>query len=423
MEKILKDSEGNETSERINIKSVNGGSDMIENAEAVKKYGRIVKNIVYDDVTEPLNLKRKAEAELQSGLAFNNSLKITAADLSKADMNEKPFSVCNYIKIKSKYHNYEDMLPLLKLSIDLLNPQSCQLTLGKTWKTFTEIGGNQGPQGPQGRPGQDGKPGQDGADGKPGPQGPEGPQGPQGLPGLQGIQGEKGEQGIPGPKGDKGDTGAQGPAGNDGKPGATGPQGPEGKPGQNGTDGKTSYFHIKYSKTATPTSSAELLETPDKYIGTYVDFVQTDSTDPSKYTWSRFEGLKGEQGVPGHNGENGITSYLHIKYSNDGGGTFTANNGETPGAYIGTCVDNNQTDPMTVMLAIGHDDLYRFSEFYIQTNQITLRELKNLEHIYNAYHALGGNGTGTELFERCKELPIVEKRTKYNPYYISQREE
>ena len=299
----IKDSEGNETSERINIKSVNGGSDMIENAEAVKKYGRIVKNIVYDDVTEPLNLKRKAEAELQSGLAFNNSLKITAADLSKADMNEKPFSVCNYIKIKSKYHNYEDMLPLLKLSIDLLNPQSCQLTLGKTWKTFTEIGGNQGPQGPQGRPGQDGKPGQDGADGKPGPQGPEGPQGP---------------------------------------------QGPEGKPGQNGTDGKTSYFHIKYSKTATPTSSAELLETPDKYIGTYVDFVQTDSTDPSKYTWSRFEGLKGEQGVPGHNGENGITSYLHIKYSNDGGGTFTTNNGETPGTYIGTCVDNNQTDPMTV---------------------------------------------------------------------------
>lgn len=218
----LKDEEGNETSERLDIKSVNGGSDMIENAEAVKKFGRIVKNIVYDDVTVAANLKRKAEAELQSGLAFNNSLTITAADLSKADMNEKPFSVGNYIRVKSKFHNYDDMLPLLKLSIDLLNPQSCQLTLGRKWKTFTESGGLQGPQGPQGRPGrpgQDGKPGQDGAEGKPGPQGPQGEQGPQGLPGLQGIQGEKGEQGIPGPKGDKGDTGAQGPAGNDGKDG------------------------------------------------------------------------------------------------------------------------------------------------------------------------------------------------------------
>ena len=76
-----------------------------------------------------------------------------------------------------------------------------------------------------------------------------------------------------------------------------------------------------------------------------------------------------------------------------------------------------------LMLAMGHDKLYRFSEFYIQTNQITLTELKNLEHIYNGYHALGGNGTGTELYERCKELPIVEKRTKYNPYYTSHKEE
>lgn len=76
-----------------------------------------------------------------------------------------------------------------------------------------------------------------------------------------------------------------------------------------------------------------------------------------------------------------------------------------------------------LMLAIGHDKLYRFSEFYIMTNQITLQELKNLEYIYTGYHALGGNGTGTELFERCKDLPIVDKRTKYNPYYIEREKE
>ena len=40
------------------------------------------------------------------------------------------------------------------------------------------------------------------------------------------------------------------------------------------------------------------------------------------------------QGIPGTNGENGKTSYLHIKYSDDGK-TFTANNGETPGVYMG----------------------------------------------------------------------------------------
>ena len=165
-----------------------------------------------------------------------------------------------------------------------------------------------------------------------GPQGPQGEQGPQGLQGLQGLQGE---QGIPGPTGETGATGA------------TGPQGPAGK---DGTNGKTSYFHIKYSPVENPTSS-QMSEIPNTYIGTYVDYTEPDSTDPSKYTWYRFKGLQGEQGtqgIPGTNGADGKTSYLHIKYSNDGGKTFTSNSGETVGDYIGQCTDFNRADPTTV---------------------------------------------------------------------------
>lgn len=121
--------------------------------------------------------------------------------------------------------------------------------------------------------------------------------------------------------------------GEDGKPGS------QGIPGKDGVDGKTSYFHIKYSPVENPTAS-QMTDTPNKYIGTYVDFVQASSNDPSKYTWSRFEG---NDGIPGKNGENGQTSYLHIKYSDDGK-TFTANNGETPGVYMGVYVDFIQSD-------------------------------------------------------------------------------
>lgn len=67
--------------------------------------------------------------------------------------------------------------------------------------------------------------------------------------------------------------------------------------------------------------------------------------------------------------------------------------------------------------AQGHDKLYRFCEFYISTNQITVKELENLRHIYEGYRAVGGNGTAKELYERCQDLPIVDSRTKYNPYY------
>lgn len=141
---------------------------------------------------------------------------------------------------------------------------------------------------------------------------------------------------ITGAKGDKGERGLQG---------LQGERGEQGVPGKDG-DGKTSYFHIKYSSVANPTASYQMSETPDIYIGTYVDFDPSDSTDPNKYIWYRFQGLqgeKGERGIPGV-GTDGKTSYLHIKYSNDGGQTFTSYNGETVGTYIGTYTDFNPSD-------------------------------------------------------------------------------
>ena len=184
--------------------------------------------------------------------------------------------------------------------------------------------------------------GETGAKGEKGDKGDPGEQGPRGL---QGLQGEKGEQGIPGPTGATGATGPQGVKGN------TGPQGPQGPAGKDGANGKTSYFHIKYSPVVNPTSASQMTETPDIYIGTYVDYTEADSTDPKKYTWYRFQGLQGAQGtqgIPGTNGINGKTSYLHIKYSNDGGKTFTSNSGETVGDYIGICTDYNVGDPSSV---------------------------------------------------------------------------
>lgn len=56
------------------------------------------------------------------------------------------------------------------------------------------------------------------------------------------------------------------------------------------------------------------------------------------------DGKDGTNGTDGSNGADGKTSYLHIKYSNDGGVTFTGNNGEDPGAWIGVYVDFNIND-------------------------------------------------------------------------------
>lgn len=69
-----------------------------------------------------------------------------------------------------------------------------------------------------------------------------------------------------------------------------------------------------------------------------------------------------------------------------------------------------ETEEQKVMkdaaLAMMHDRIYSLARYYIAQGYATIQDLDNMEHIYTAYHNLGGNGTGTELFNRCKALPI-----------------
>lgn len=229
---------------------------------------------------------------------------------------------------------------------DESSPTCIQGAKGQNGKDGTD--GAQGPAGPQGPQGEKGDKGDTGEQG---PQGPKGEKGDTGAQGIQGLQGPKGEQGIPGPKGDPGEdgaTGEQGPKGDKGDKGDTGARGPQGEKGDTGASGKTSYFHIKYSSVANPTSSSQISETPNTYIGTYVDFTEADSTDPSDYTWSRFKGAqgpKGDQGIKGTNGTNGKTSYLHIAYATNSTGTagFSTTD-STNKTYIGQYTDFTQAD-------------------------------------------------------------------------------
>ena len=181
--------------------------------------------------------------------------------------------------------------------------------------------------------------------------GQKGDTGPQGVKGDKGATGAQGPQGAQGEKGEKGDKGDTGPRGLQGLQGEKGEQGIQGPKGADGASGATSYFHIKYSSVANPTSSSQLTETPSTYIGTYVDFSPDDSTDPKKYTWSRFEGAqgpKGEQGIPGI-GVDGKTSYLHIAYANSSDGKTGFSVGDSANKlFIGQYTDfspDDSTDP------------------------------------------------------------------------------
>lgn len=59
------------------------------------------------------------------------------------------------------------------------------------------------------------------------------------------------------------------------------------------------------------------------------------------------------------------------------------------------------------MLALLHDRIYGECASCESHQGVTLDALRNLEYLYEPYHALGGNGTGTILYERVKNLPVI----------------
>ena len=149
-----------------------------------------------------------------------------------------------------------------------------------------------------------------------------------------------------------GNTGAQGPQGVPGEPGA------DGLPGAAGTNGKTSYLHLAYANSADGRTDFSTSDSNRDYIGQYTDFTQSDSTDPTRYAWSKIKGAQGAQGLkgdpgatglPGAPGADGRTSYAHFAYANsaDGRTDFSTTNG-TGKKYLGQYVDfveADSTDP------------------------------------------------------------------------------
>ena len=56
--------------------------------------------------------------------------------------------------------------------------------------------------------------------------------------------------------------------------------------------------------------------------------------------------------------------------------------------------------------AVLHLALYSECRRLMEQNRVTTEDLNNVERIYDNYHKLGGNGTGTALYERILRLPL-----------------
>lgn len=130
--------------------------------------------------------------------------------------------------------------------------------------------------------------------------------------------------------------------------------GQTGATGATGARGTTWYSGIAITgQSTTPASYATGIADAivgDHYLNTNNQnvFVCTTGGNASTAKWKYEQNIKGEQGTTGATGSDGVNSYFHVKYSDDGGQTFTGNTGEDPGDWIGTYTNNVQADSTDV---------------------------------------------------------------------------
>lgn len=123
--------------EYVTIEDVNNGLDFIEDAEAVALRGLITRAVYWDDVTEPENLLRKAQAWLDEHKLIITSLELSALDLSVLDREIDTFQEGDHVPVVSKPHGLDDTFLLYERTYDLLHPQNDTVVLGKETQTLT----------------------------------------------------------------------------------------------------------------------------------------------------------------------------------------------------------------------------------------------------------------------------------------------
>lgn len=123
---------------RVNITSVNNGSDYIESAQGVSLFGRIDRSVVWDDVTDPKVLKQQAQSALNSAIEMATTITISAVDLHLIDVNTNAIHLGDWVRVISPPHGIDSDFLCSKVVINLQNPDQSQYTFGLAFDALTD---------------------------------------------------------------------------------------------------------------------------------------------------------------------------------------------------------------------------------------------------------------------------------------------
>lgn len=201
--------------------------------------------------------------------------------------------------------------------------------------------------------------------------------------------------------------------------GKMGDTGAKGDTGATGKDGTSTYFYVRYSANSNGNPMTTAPTSTTQYMGVASTTSSTAPTSYSGYTWSKIKGEQGTAGTAGATGADGKTTYLHIKYSDDGVSFTTADDdfaeGERPGAYIGQYTDFTEADSSN----FADYTWYKFTQnIDSELNEMQSQISQNKTNIENNYQDIVGKmdnfATQDSLVSVEERVEAVEKENSYN---------
>ena len=121
------------------IESINDGKDYVFIQNAVDQFGWIQYVVNWDDVTDPDNLKKKAEEWLKSNQYETMTLEVTAVDMSMLNADIDTYEVGDVVRTLANPFGMDTRFPLQKKTTYLQSPEKNTVVFSNTLKkTYTQ---------------------------------------------------------------------------------------------------------------------------------------------------------------------------------------------------------------------------------------------------------------------------------------------
>ena len=123
---------------KLTIESVNDGSDILIDSAALARYGLITKKVDHSEIEDANELLAAGQQDLAEAGLLAVSVEASAVDLADAGVDVGRLRLGHKYLVRARRNDPGQILPISRISADLLNPGAGMYTFSQEFQTLTQ---------------------------------------------------------------------------------------------------------------------------------------------------------------------------------------------------------------------------------------------------------------------------------------------